>query len=250
MEANWRKRIQIGLAVLLVAAGIRVAWVFYIRSQPAQSPKQQRETYSANEDDYVVPHKIFPYDVKSAKKELVGKTVWVSAGNLLSYYPYASGRAAFNRKSGVLPPLEKLEIRDVILQRAPVSLKPGQIAIVRHQIMAVFHKADDPGNATYAVDVGSATGDDYRFTVNEEFFLDDPHQLYKHWPKDVWDSISRHEVKVGMNELQVGFALGTSASVDSGSYGNRTIEYTNAGKPVTVTFSNNRAVQIAPGRAQ
>ena len=250
MKANWRKRIQIGMAVLLVAAGLRVAWVFYIRSQPAPPLKPQQETYSGNEDDYVVPHKIFPYDVKSAKKELAGKTVWVSAGNLLNYYPYAGGHAALDRKAGVLAPLEKLEIRDVTLQRAPVSLKPGQIAIVRHQIMAVFHKVDEPGNATYAVDIGSATGDDYHFTVNEEFFIDDPHQLYKHWPKDVWDAISRREAKAGMNELQVGFALGTSASADPGSYGNRTIEYTNAGKPVTVTFSNNRVVQIAPGRAQ
>src|SRR5258708_31343828 len=146
--------------------------------------------------------------------------------------------------------MEKLEISGLFVQGGPGGLKRGKIAIVRRQIMGVFHEVDKPGNATYAVDIGSATGDDYHFTVNEEFFIDDPHQLYKHWPKDVWDAISRREAKAGMNELQVGFALGTSASADPGSYVNRSIEYTNAGKPVTVTFSNNRAVQIAPGRAQ
>ncbi|HEX5435240.1 MAG TPA: hypothetical protein VFY05_13465 [Candidatus Angelobacter sp.] len=49
-----------------------------------------------------------------------------------------------------------------------------------------------------------------------------------------------------MNELQAGFALGTSANVSSGDYGNRSIEYTNNGNPVKVTFENNRATSVEP----
>ena len=53
-----------------------------------------------------------------------------------------------------------------------------------------------------------------------------------------------------MSELQAGFALGTSGSVDSDKYGDRTIEFSNAGNPVTVTFEKNKAVQVTQGKAQ
>jgi hypothetical protein len=53
-----------------------------------------------------------------------------------------------------------------------------------------------------------------------------------------------------MNELQVGFALGTSATASAGDYGNRTLEYTNNGNPVKVTFEKNRVVAITPEKRQ
>src|ERR1700682_2900014 len=233
-----KKTLQIGVAVLLVASALRLAWIFYQRSQPAQVPKAQQVTYSSNQDDYVVPHKIYAYDLKSAKKELVGKTVWVIAGNVLYYYPYSSGGASLQHKAGVLVPLEKLDIRDIVLQKTSSAPRPGEFVVVRQQVMAVFRKADQP--ATYAVGIGTAVGGNYNFVANQEFFVDDPHELYKHWPPEVWRAIDHHEAKTGMRELQAGFALGTSATAGAGDYGNRVMEYTNAGKPVTVTFSGNK----------
>ena len=53
-----------------------------------------------------------------------------------------------------------------------------------------------------------------------------------------------------MSELQASFALGTNISSDGVEYGNRTIEYANAGKPVTVVFEKNKAVTVTPGKAQ
>ena len=240
------KRIQIGVAGLLVLALLRLGWIFHQRSQPVPAPKQQA-AYSSNLDDYVVPHKLYSWDLKSAKKDLAGKTVWISAGNALPYYRYSAGQASLQAKAGLLAPLEKLEVRDVVLQRAPAALHPGQIVVVKYEIMAVFHRSGEPGE--YAFSIGTAVGDSYNFTVNQEIFIDDPHNLYKHWPAEVWTAIDRREVKAGMSELQAGFSLGTNASITSGDYGNRTIEYANAGKPVTVTFANNKAVQIVPRRA-
>ncbi|HLY99976.1 MAG TPA: hypothetical protein VKT33_13030 [Candidatus Angelobacter sp.] len=240
------KHIQIGIAVLLALALLRVGWSYHQRSQPVPAPKQQ-VTYSSNLDDYVRPHKLYSWDLKSAKKDLAGKTVWISAGNALAYYPYSAGQTSLRAKAGLLAPLEKIEIRDVVLQRAPAALHPGQIAVVKYEILAVFHRSGEPGE--YAFSIGSAVGDSYNFTVNQEIFIDDPHDLYKHWPVEVWTAIDHHEVKNGMSELQAGFALGTNANITSGDYGNRTIEYANAGKPVAVTFANNKAVQIVPGRA-
>jgi hypothetical protein len=239
------KRIQIGVAGLLVLALLRLGLIYHQRSQPVPAPKQQI-AYSSNLDDYVVPHKLYSWDLKSAKKDLAGKTVWVSAGNALAYYRYA-GQASLQAKAGLLAPLEKLEVRDVVQQRAPAALHPGQIVVVKYEVLAVFHRPGDSGE--YAFSIGTAVGDSYNFTVNQEIFIDDPHDLYKHWPAEVWTAIDHHEVKNGMSEIQAGFALGITANITSGDYGNRTIEYANAGKPVTVTFANNKAVQIVPGRA-
>ena len=51
----------------------------------------------------------------------------------------------------------------------------------------------------YAVPIGSETDDTYRIYSDEMFFVQDPHELYKHWPADVWEAIdqasgqARHE---------------------------------------------------------
>lgn len=244
MEADWRKRLQIILIVGIVLIVARTAYIFYERRQPLPQPKQ--ESYSTNQDDYVTPPKIFPYDLKSANKELDGKAVWVKAGNAVPYYRYssASHTAELKRQAGLLPPLEKLEIKDVVLQKMPASLKEGQVAVVQKQVLAVFDMPEEQG--TFAAPIGTAVGEDFNFTANDVFFFADPHQLYKHWPPDIWKAIDEHQAKVGMNELQAGFALGTSANVSSGDYGNRTVEYTNNGSPVKVTFEKNRAVSVEP----
>lgn len=249
MDADLKKRIRITLIVFVVIAAVRVGFMFYSRRDTGGGPKKPETTYSANLDDYVTPHKIFPYNVDSAKKELAGKPLWVKTGNFLPYYPYdtATHSANFKRKIGLLPPLAKLQIKDVVLQREPVALKPGQVAVIQKQIMAVFEKAGEPG--TFAVTFGTNTGDDYTFSGNEVFFYEDPHELYKHWPADIWSAIDQHQAKQGMSELQASFALGSTMNADPGEYGNRTIEFVNAGKPVTVTFEKNKAVTVTPGKA-
>ena len=250
MDADLKKKILISLIVFFVIGAVRVGFIFYGRRDTGEGPKKPETTYSSNMDDYVTPHKIFPYNVESAKKEMAGKAVWVKSGNLIPYYPYdASAHSVnFKREAGLLPPVAKLQVKDVVLQRQPVSLKPGQIAVVQKQIMAVFEMAGAPG--TYAASFGVNTGDEYTFGANDIFFFDDPRQLYKHWPADTWSAIDQHQVKQGMSELQASFALGTNMSADTAESGNRTIEFANAGKPVTVTFEKNKAVTVTPGKAK
>jgi hypothetical protein len=50
-----------------------------------------------------------------------------------------------------------------------------------------------------------------------------------------------------MNELQASFAIGVGIPEGSGDYGSRTLHYANGGKPVTITFENDKAVEIKPG---
>jgi hypothetical protein len=181
---------------------------------------------------------------------LVGKPMWVKTGNVLPYYPYdaATHSVNFKHQAGLLPPIAKLQVKDVVLARDATPPKIGEVTVVQKKIMAVFEKTGEPG--TFAAAIGSNTSDDYTFTVNDNFFFEDPHELYKHWPADTWSAIDQHQAKQGMSELQASFALGTNMSASEGDYGNRTIEFANAGKPVTVTFEKNKATTVTQEKAQ
>lgn len=250
MEADQRKRFQIILAILLVLVVARTAYLFYARHKSNEQPAPKQPAYSTNLDDYVSIPKVYLYDLKSAQKELSGKTVWVKAGNQVPFYRYSpqSHQAELKREGGLLAPLEKLEIKDVISQRVPRALSEGQVAVVQYDVLAVFTPADKPG--TYAVSIGKSVGDDFNSIANDLFFFADPHQLYSHWPPEIWKAIDEHKATPGMNELQVGLALGTAASIGPGDYGNRTVEYSNNGTPVKVTFDHNKATSVTPAKAQ
>src|SRR5438270_3487525 len=249
MDADLKKRIGITVLIFVVAGVAEVGYLMWSR-RDTSTPKKTEPTYSSDRDDYVTPRKIVPYNVESAKKELVGKTVWVKSGNEVPYYRYdaAAHSVNFGHQTGLLPPMAKLQVKDVVLQRQPVSLKPGEVAVVRKQIMLAFEKTGEPG--TFATSIGTNTGDDYTFTVNDLLFFDAPHELYKHWPPEIWSAIDQHKAIEGMSELQASFALGGKGGSDSDKVGDRTIEYENAGKPVTVTFEKNKAVKVTPGKMQ
>jgi hypothetical protein len=243
MDADWRKRTLVIMIVVVALVAARTAYVSYGRSRPA-APLPKPPSLSLTDDDYVTPRRIVPYDLKSAVQELAGKTVWVRNGNAVPYYRYHTQTHSvdFVSKAGLLPPLDKLQVKGVILQRAPVSLAPGQVAIVRKQIMAVFEEANQPG--LFAVSIGTNMGYDFTFNVNDILYYEDPHELYKHWPPEIWHAIDQHQVQKGMNELQVAFALGSVVNAGSGVYGNRWARYRSNGKLVTVTFEKNRVVEI------
>lgn len=243
MEVDSKKQFKYITGALLVLLFVRLGFILYHRHE-ANKPAEKKIEYSANMDDYVLPPKIHPFDQKSAAKELVGKPVWVKAGYSVYYYPFsaASHTADLKHSKGLLPPLAKLQVNDIVLQKAPSgTLAEGQVAVVQKQVLAAFKMADDP--ATYAVSIGTSTGEDFEFNVNDLFFFADPHELYKHWPPETWQAIDSHQAKQGMNEIQVAFALGTSAT-GSGEYGNRTLEFTNNDHPVSVTFAKNKAVAV------
>jgi len=243
------KRIQLVFLVFILLAGIRLLLIYRERHAPIAAPNSARPTSVLNADDYVVPTQVHSTDLKSAKEDLAGKTVWVKAGNQVNYFPYASGRVDFKRSAGVLPPLKKLEITNVIQSTDP-SAKAEEIApgvrVRAQRVMAVF-KLDSDAN-TYAVAIGGNRGGDYTLYINDMFFLEDPHELYRHWPAEVWAAVDRHEAMKGMNELQAALALGAGVPEGSGgSFGNRTLKFDNNNHPVRVTFENNRASLVVPG---
>jgi hypothetical protein len=233
MIPEWRRRTQIFLVVLLIAAGMRLLLIYRERHSEGTAPKNQAAK-PISADAYVVPRKVHAYDLQSAGY-LNGKTVWVQAGNQMLYFPYdpARHRSDFKHPAGLLPPLDKLAIKDVMLETDPLQ---------QRRVMAVFSREGE--NKPYATAVGTMRGDDYSLMIDDVFLIDDPHELYKHWPADVWDAIKHHQVKAGMNELQTAFALGGGVPRSSGEIGNRTMEYSFGDKKTTVSFSNDRARDI------
>ena len=244
MDRELKNRLLITGIVFVVLLGARIGWMMYERRDEGAGPARQPSYETVSQDDLVPTHKFFAYDLKSAQKEMAGKTVWVRAGNQIPYYPYNPAKKSvnFQKQMGLLSPLEKLSIEDIILQKAPVKLASGQVAVASKQIMAVVKMEGALGS--YALSIGTNTGDDYTFTVNEIVLSQDPHEMYKHWPAEIWKAIDNHEVKEGMNERQAEFALGTDISAGPGDYGNRVVEYNNLGRPVQVTFDKNKAVKV------
>jgi hypothetical protein len=224
--------IQVVLLVVLVAAGIR--FYLYMRDRNATmvvAPEQKTER-ALDADAYVSPKKLHPQDLQDAK-ELIKQPVWVRAGYRMVYYPF-NGHTDFAHEAGRLGPIEKLDIKDVVVDRPPRREK---------QVMAVFEK----DGKRYAFTIGNAEDNSYKIYSDDILFIQDPHELYKHWPSDVWQAIDNHQVKPGMNELQASFAVGVGVPEGTGTSNPRIVNYGNDGHPLHVTFDNGKATEITPG---
>jgi hypothetical protein len=235
-----RQRIQLALIAALVVAGARTGYILYQRHQDTLQVEKQKQARSigySNPDYYVTPKKLYPYDLKTAK-QLTQQPVWVKEGYRYTYYAYdsASKRVDFDHEAGLLLPIEKLAIKDVILAKPAGA---GQ----RPQMMAVFEKE----GKSYAVPIGFGAEGEYEIYSDEMFFVEDPHDLYKYWPADVWAAVEQHEVKPGMNELQADFAIGMGVPDAGDTAYEKIVRYPNGGKPLVVVYHDSKAAEIKAG---
>jgi hypothetical protein len=240
MSEEAKHRIQIALALAVVVAGLRAGYILYERHEDyvaAQKQAEAKKTGYSNADYYVVPKKLYPFDLNSAK-QLTQQPVWVKEGYRYTYYPYdaARKRTDFAHESGLLLPLDRLEIKDVVTEIGPGAEK-------RKQMMAVFQKE----GTSYAVPIGFESDGQYKIYSDEMFYVEDPHDLYKHWPADVWQAVTQHEVKPGMNELQADFAVGMGVPDAGASSDEKTVRYPNGGKPLVVVYRDEKAAEIKAG---
>jgi len=235
MTSELKEKIQLVLVVAIAVAGTRAAYILYER-RVSQIEQVRQKAPPLNPDYYVVPKKLHPYDLKSAR-QLTQQPVWVKEGYRYTYYPYDRSlqRTDFAHEAGQLLPIEKLQIRDVV-----TDITPGSAS--QRQIMAVFEK----NSKTYAFPIGSVMKDDYRIYSDEMLYIQDPRELYKHWPAEVWDAVEKHEVKPGMNELQADFAIGMGVPQPSGDNAVKTVNYPNGGRSVSITFRDGKAAEIRP----
>ena len=240
MSEEAKKRIQIALALAIVVAGLRAGYILYQRHEDyvaAQKQAQAKNAGYSNADYYVSPKKLYPFDLKSAK-QLTQQSVWVKEGYRYTYYPYdaARKRTDFGREAGLLLPIERLEIKDVV---ADIPVGAGN----RRQVMATFQKE----GKSYAVPIGFENEGQYKIYSDEIFYVEDPHDLYKHWPADVWQAIAQHEVKPGMDELQADFAVGMGVPDQGGGPDEKTVRYPNGGKPLVVSYRGGKVTEVKAG---
>ena len=172
-------------------------------------------------------------------------------GYTMPYFPYAGGKVDFKKRVGVIPPLQKLDIKKAIKVAVPADVDDG-ISHGTRQAMYVFtlpnDKDDKNDKQEYATPVGAMEGTEEQYYSDLLFFYDDPHSIYTHWPTDVWSAVEAHQAKPGMNELQTRLALGQKIQTDNPrTEGNRTVTYDVDGKKWTVTFVNDRATKIQNG---
>jgi hypothetical protein len=231
----------IGATVFFVlAVGGELVYLHRERNAPVAVKAPEREVIA--DDDLVFLKKKRPENLKEVK-ELVGSTVWVSAGGQLEFYPYVGHSAQYAKSIGTLLGAEPIVIKDAVEQVAPKAATfriPGG----DKQVLLVFTKPGD--TKQYAVPVGYRQGSDYTFYTDEIFFYDDPHELYKHWGADIWKAVDAHEVILGMNERQVELSLGQVSQSTSKDYGNRMVVFANMGKPMAVTFVKNKVTAFRP----
>ncbi|HTC48674.1 MAG TPA: hypothetical protein VK722_15215 [Candidatus Aquilonibacter sp.] len=238
MSEEGKKRIQIALALALVIAAGRAGYILYQRHEDYVAAQRQQQAKAAgysNADYYVTPKKLYPYDLKSAM-QLTLQPVWVKEGYRYTYYRYVPvvKRVDFAHDAGLLGPIERLEIKDVMAMPAPGG---------RRQVVALFQK----DGHDFAVPIGFENEGQYKIYSDEMFYVEDPHELYKHWPAEVWQDIQQHEVKPGMDELQADFAVGMGVPDAGASSDEKTVRYPNGGKPLVVTYSGGKATGVKAG---
>ena len=239
MGEEAKKRIQIALALAVVVAGLRAGYILYERHEDfvaAQRAKQAKDGGYSNADYYVMPKKLHPYDLKSAQ-QLTQQPVWVKEGYRYTYYRYVPvvKSVDFAHEAGLLGPIERLDIKDVMAVPAPGG---------RKQVVATFEKDQH----SFAVPVGFESEDgQYKIYSDEMFYVEDPHDLYKHWPPDIWQAVAQHEVKPGMNELQADFAVGMGVPDAGASSAEKTVRYPNGGKALVVVYSGGKAAEVKAG---
>jgi hypothetical protein len=233
-----------GTLAILIVAGVRIGMIYRERNAqetPAAAPVREKIA----DDDLVFLKKKRQSSMADAK-ELNGSPIWVSAGGQMDYYPATGKHADYGKVSGTLLGAQKLEVKDFVEQVAPKSAThrvPGG----DRQVLMLFTlpESSDP-KKLYAVPVGYHESGQYTFYLDEIFFYDDPHDLYKHWGPEIWKAVDSHQVILGMSERETQLALGQVSKSLSNEYGNRLVVYANLGKPIAVTFVKNKVTAFRP----
>ena len=248
-----QKAFVISAVLLVVVGGADYLYLHYKRHAEVESAAKQEAAlshgsihsdYKSDPDDLVFLKNEHPMSLKD-EKDLKGRTLWMSAGGQMDYYPYNGHTVDFSHSAGVLLGAEKIQVKDAVLQAAPKSAA-FRIPQGQGQVLLVFTKPDDTADSTreYAVAVGNKDGGDFNLLTDQIFFYDDPHKLFAYWGPQVWKAIDEHRAILGMSERQVQMALGQVSVPHGDAIGDRTVEFDDQGKPKMITFEGGKATQI------
>lgn len=241
---NGKKAAIGGTLLFLVVIGVRVGMIYRERNAP-EKPVAAPAREKLGDDDLVFLKKKRQSSMTDAK-ELNGSPLWVSAGGQMDFYPATGKHVDYAKVSGTLLGAQKLEVKDFVEQVAPKSATHRVPGGERQVLMLFTLPGSDTPTKQYGVPVGYRESGQYTFYLDEIFFYDDPHELYKHWGPEVWKAVDSHQIIMGMSERETQLALSQVSKSVSNDYGNRLVVYANLGKPIAVTFVKNKATAFRP----
>ncbi|HVN77851.1 MAG TPA: hypothetical protein VMW38_02535 [Terriglobia bacterium] len=207
-----RRLIWLGIVVMII--GLRVACVFYQRSQPARvRPVTQR---TLDKDYLVVVPKFYVDDLISARK-LIGSTLWVKAGYRAAYFQWVpSTKPGPSKPTLLFEPMESFIVGEV--RERPAPLRSGD-----REVLFVFEK----GGQSFATIVGFYSGKDqeYQIQLDDLFFSKNPTEVYAHWSPQVWGKVRAHQLEKGMSFAQVSLSIGDGQLITTGAGGAQVYEF-------------------------
>jgi hypothetical protein len=192
-------------------------------------------------DDLVFVKSEHPISLED-EKALKGRTLWVSAGGQMDYFPYNGHTVDFKHSPGTLLGAQKILVKDAVLAQAPKSAA-FRIPQGQGQVFLVFTMPEDAATE-YAVAVGDKEGKIYNLVTDQAFFYDDPHKLFDYWGPKIWQAIDEHKAIPGMTEREVQMALGQVSVPHGATVGERTVDFDDQGKPKVITFEGGKATKI------
>lgn len=219
-DSEWFFWVRLGVKVTVVLSVLYVSYHLYERHRIANlGRKPVVKKVELPKDAFVFVPKSYVTDLRSARRKLIDKPLWVREGYRWSYEP--GGR--------LFGPLERIV--------------PTSVAVRGGEVVLVFDK--DGEKASFSI------GRPERVFVDEIFFVKDPREIYDHWTEEMWEEAARGEIEIGMSDVQVAFALGVGEVVrQSPGLVTRIVEYRQcrvAGlDPVRVTYRHHVAQAIEP----
>src|SRR5437016_13321232 len=126
-----KRKIQLFLLAVIALAAVRAGYILYQRHAENIQQQKKQAAPPLNPDYYVIPKKLYPYDLKSAQ-QLTKQPVWVKEGYRYTYYPYDANhhRSDFSDEAGTLLPIEKLQTKNVVTDVSPGSQDQRQLMAV------------------------------------------------------------------------------------------------------------------------
>ncbi len=235
---SWQKFLIPSLFVLVIGCGYMLSGRVSVHASSHVTKVDAEQNQKL--DELVVMREYFPHYFEDAQR-VENATVWMKDGYAVPYFVYGSDHVDFSNQVGLIPSNQQLDVKKLVKSVEPANIDDG-VARGSQQVLAVFSMPGKDG--LYALPIGAIAGDQEAYYSDQLFFYDDPHAIYDHWSKDVWNAIDAHRVLPGMSELQTRMAIGANMEPRGGDAGDRTIAYDQAGKRWTVRFVNNRAKSI------
>jgi hypothetical protein len=236
---TWQK-ILIPTLISLLICGAYLFWVFKQRQNPGAIGQANQASQPRSMDDVAVVRILSPAHLDDVTP-LAGTSVWMKDGYTMPYFAFAGGRVDFQKRVGLVPAAQRMDVKKIVKQAVPANLSDSMQHGTR-QVFAVF--ALPEGKDLFATPIGYIDGEQEGYFTDLLFYYDDPHKIYNNWPKDVWAAIDAHQVKAGMSELETQMSIGQMLHPDGSSEGDRTVTYNVNGKTITVTYVNNKATNI------